>query len=78
MKQFFIVRNHNNFVDDFQTFNKIQKKTTKEIHYFIIGWNDVNTKDYIHKVLSEDGERIDENKVLEQFDYEKADNKAVP
>ena len=72
MRQTFILRNHNNSVDDVTANNKIKKKNTNNIFYFFIGWDAIETSDYIERIVSEDNVYINETEVLNKLGYERA------
>jgi len=69
MKQTLIIREHNNFSDGFQTINPIVKNTTKQIHYCIIGWGEIETTDFLYKEITLDNERFNEQEVLNKHGY---------
>jgi len=78
MKQTFIVRNHNNVSDGFQTFNAIVQNTTKQIHYYLIGWNEIETTDYLYREISQDNEQFIDEEILAKYGYARKIEPKIP
>ena len=78
MKQTFIIREHNNFSDGFQTFIPIMKDITKQVHYCIIGWGEIETTDYLHKEISKDNEVFIDEEILKKYGYTKKIEPRIP
>jgi hypothetical protein len=71
MNQSFILRNHNNNVDNFEANNAVRKISTGEVHYYLLAWGTIPTTDFIYKEISTGSQELNEDLILLNLGYER-------